>query len=171
MEANLISKTGNFIADNKKPLLYVGGAIAIVLVGFAIVNRLKSGIGGFLKDTSVGATKFTPVEVDDTKTTISDTVANNYANQLFNTMKDAGTDTNMITSILNKLQKKDDFLKVYNAYGRKSYYLQGEPTLSAYLFGYKDLDLVELFNKEVGYSNLSTYNLIKKTVTNAGLTI
>jgi hypothetical protein len=171
MESNLISKTGNFIADNKKPLLYVGGAIAIVIIGFAIVNRLKSGIGGFLKNNSVGATDFTPIEVDNTKATISDTVANNYANQLFNSMKDAGTDTDMITSVLNKLQKKDDFLKVYNAYGRKSYYLYGEPTLGAYLFGYKDLDLVEWFNKEVGYSNLQTYNLIKKTVTNAGLTI
>lgn len=171
METNYISNVGNFIADNKKPLLYVGGAIAVVVVGFAIVNRLKGGIGGFLKDSSVGATEFTPIEVDVTKTTISDTVANNYANQLFNAMKDAGTDDNMIFQILNKLQKKDDFLKVYNAYGRKSYYLYGEPTAGAYLFGYKNLDLVEWFNKEVGNLNSPTYNLIKKTVANAGLTI
>lgn len=170
MGENLISKTGNFISDNKKPLLYVGGAIAIIVVGLAIVNKLKSGIGGFLKDNSVGQTDFVPIEVDNTKTTISDATANSYANQLFNAMKDAGTDSGMITTILNKLQKKDDFLKVYNAFGRKSYYLFGEPTAGAYLFGFSNLDLVEWFNKEVGYSNLPTYNLIKKTVTNAGLT-
>lgn len=171
MKSNYVSNIGDFISNNKKPLLYVGGAIAVVVLGYALVNRLKGGIGGFLKDSSVGATKFTPIEVDDSKTTISDSMANSYANQLFNSMKDAGTDSGMITSILNKLQKKDDFLKVYNAFGRKSYYLYGEPTAGAYLFGYSDLDLVEWFNKEVGYLNMPTYNLIKKTVINAGLTI
>lgn len=171
MKANYISKAGDFISNNKKSLLYVGGAVVVVVLGYAIVNRLKGGIGGFLKNSSVGATKFTPLEVNENNTTITDSMANSYANQLFNAMKDAGTDSGLITSILNKLQKKDDFLKVYNAFGRKSYYLQGEPTLSAYLFGYSDLDLVEWFNKEVGYSNISTYNLIKKTVKNAGLTI
>jgi hypothetical protein len=171
MATNYLSKTGDFIANNKKPLLYVGGAIAIVVVGYAIVKKLQGGIGGFLKDTSVGATDFVPQSVDVTKVTISDATASTYANQLWNAMKDMGTDTSMISAVLNKLQKKDDFLKVFNAFGRKSYYLQGEPTLSAYLFGFKNLDLVEWFNKEVGYLNYPTYSLIQKTVKNAGLTI
>jgi hypothetical protein len=171
MATNYISKTGDFIANNKKPLLYVGGAIAIVVVGYAIVKRLQGGISGFLKDTSIGATEFVPEKVDITKVTISDATASTYANQLWNSMKDMGTDTTMISAVLNKLQKKDDFLKVFNAFGRKSYYLQGEPTLSAYLFGYKNLDLVEWLNEEVGYLNYPTYSLIQKTVKNAGLTI
>lgn len=168
MATDTISKAGEYIAKNKKPLIYIGGAIAIVVIGYAIVSRLKGGIGGFLKDNSKGLTDFAPIEVDNAKSTISETLASTYANQLWNAMKNAGTDTDMISSVLNKLQNKEDFKKVYNSFGRRSYYVTGEPTISAYLFGYDDLDLVEWFNKEVGYSNILTYNLIKKTVNNAG---
>jgi hypothetical protein len=171
MATDTISKAGEYIAKNKKPLLYVGGAIAIVVIGYAIVSKLKGGIGGLFADNSKGITNFNPIEVDFTKSTISDTLASTYANQLWNAMKNTGTDSGMISTILNKLQNKEDFKKVYNAFGRRSYYVTGEPTISAYLFGYDDLDLVEWFNKEVGYSNIITYNLIKKTVNNAGFAL
>lgn len=170
---NYIGDAGNFIQNNKKPLLYVGGAIAVVVIGYAIVNRLKSGISGIFTNTSTGASNFKPLDLDITKVTISDATANTYSNQLFNAMKDCGTDTDTIYSVMEKLQKKDDFIKVYNTFGKRSYYdtglCGGEPTVSAYLFGYADLDLVEWLKKEVGYSNLLTYNLVKKTITNAGL--
>lgn len=166
---NYIGQAGNFIQENKKPLLYVGGAIAIVVIGYTVVKRTQSGISGLFSNKSVGASEFKALPIDDTKVTISDALANTYANQLYNAMKDNGTDEDTIYSVLEKLQKKDDFLKVYNTFGKKSYYIDGEPTISAWLFGYKDLDLVEWFRKELGYSNLLTYNLAKKTVTNAGL--
>lgn len=166
---NYIGQAGNFIQENKKPLMYVGGAIAIVVIGYAVVNRVKGGIGNIFTNKSIGASDFKPLEVDVTKVSISDAVANTYSNQLYNAMKDNGTDENTIYSVLEKLQKKDDFLKVYNTFGKKSYYIDGEPTVSAWLFGYKDLDLVEWLRNELGYSNLPTYNLAKKTVTNAGL--
>ena len=166
---NYIGQAGNFIQDNKKPLLYVGGAIAIVVIGYTIVKRTQSGITGLFSNKSIGASDFKPLDVDVTKVTISDSLANTYSNQLYNAMKDNGTDEDTIYSVLEKLQKKDDFLKVYNTFGKKSYYIDGEPTISAWLFGYKDQDLVEWFRSELGYSNLLTYNLAKKTVTNAGL--
>ena len=166
---NYIGQAGNFIQENKKPLMYVGGAIAIVVIGYAVVNRVKGGIGNIFTNKSIGASDFKPLEVDVTKVSISDAVANTYSNQLYNAMKDNGTDEDTIYSVLEKLQKKDDFLKVYNTFGKKSYYIDGEPTVSAWLFGYKDLDLVEWLRNELGYSNLPTYNLAKKTVTNAGL--
>jgi hypothetical protein len=166
---NYIGQAGNFIQDNKKPLLYVGGAIAIVVIGYTIVKRTQSGITGLFSNKSIGASDFKPLDVDVTKVTISDALANTYSNQLYNAMKDNGTDEDTIYSVLEKLQKKDDFLKVYNTFGKKSYYIDGEPTISAWLFGYKDQDLVEWFRSELGYSNLLTYNLAKKTVTNAGL--
>lgn len=166
---NYIGEAGTFIQENKKPLIYVGGAIAIVVIGYAIVKRTTSGIGGLFSDKSIGESEFKALEVDSSKVTISDSVANTYSNQLYNAMKDFATDEDAIYAVLQKLQKKDDFLKVYNTYGKKSYYIDGEPTISAWLFGYKDLDLVEWFRKELGYSNLPTYNLAKKTVTNAGL--
>ena len=169
MESKFISKAGDFIANNKKPLIYIGGAIAIVAIGYAIIRRVQGGIGSFLKDKSVGAKEFAPVQIDVTRATISDAIANNYANQLFNAMKDYGTDNDVIYEILEKLQNKEDFRKVYNSFGKKSYYVYGEPTVSAYVFGYSNLDLIEWLNKEIGYKNSILYNLLKKTIKNANL--
>ena len=169
MESKFISKAGDFIANNKKPLIYIGGAIAIVAIGYAIIRKLQGGIGSFLTDKSVGAKEFVPVQIDVAKSTISDAIANNYANQLFNAMDGFGTNSDAIYDIINKLQQKADFRKVYNSFGRKSYYIDGSPTVSAYIFGYNNLDLIEWLDKEVGYSNPLTYNLIKKTIKNANL--
>ena len=169
MDSKFISKAGDFISNNKKPLLYVGGAIAIVAIGYSIIKKLQGGIGSFLTDKSVGAKDFIPVQVDSSKATISDSLANNYANQLFNAMDGFGTNSDAIYDIINKLQQKEDFRKVYNSFGRKSYYIDGSPTVSAYIFGYNNLDLIEWLDKEVGYSNPLTYNLVKKTIKNANL--
>jgi len=170
---NYIGQVGNFIQENRKPLLYVGGSIAVVVIGYAVVSRLKGGIDNVFKDKSSGATSFQPLELDNAKVTISDSVANTYANQLWGAMNTTGTDEDLIYGILLKLQKKDDFLKVYNAFGKKSYngiLLGGEPNvIDKWLGNYDDLDLVQWLNTELGYSNLTTYNLAKKTVTNAGL--
>jgi hypothetical protein len=163
-----LSKAGTFIKDNKKPLLYVGGAVAIIVIGYAVVSRTKKGILNVFTDKTKNETPFIDVEVDDTKVTISDSVANSYANQLYNAMKNAGTDEDLIYSVFQKIEKKDDFRKVYNAFGKKSYYNFGSPTISAWLFGYDDLDLIEWLNKELGNSNFKTYNLVKKVVNNAG---
>jgi hypothetical protein len=87
-------------------------------------------------------------------------------------MANSGTDEDLIYSIMKKIEKKDDFRKVYNAYGKKSYvgkFVGGSPTkLDKWLGNYDDFDLIQWFNEEVGYSNPLTYNLIKKVVNNAG---
>jgi|688.fasta_scaffold91556_10 hypothetical protein len=167
-----IAKTGVFLVNNKKPLLYVGGAVVLVVLGYAIVSRTKKGIDRIFTDKSKGETPFTEAEVDVTKTTISDSLANTFANQLYSAMKNSGTNEDMIYSIFKKIEKKDDFRKVYNAFGRRSYvgkFVGGSPTaLDKWLGNYDDFDLIEWLNEEVGYSNYPTYSLVKKVVTNAG---
>lgn len=167
-----IAKTGVFLVNNKKPLLYVGGAVVLVVLGYAIVSRTKKGIDSIFTDKSKGETPFEEAEVDDTKTTISNSLANTYANQLYSAMKNSGTNEDMIYAIFKKIEKKDDFRKVYNAFGRRSYVgklVGGSPTaLDKWLGNYDDFDLIEWLNEEVGYSNYPTYTLIKKVVTNAG---
>lgn len=167
-----IAKTGVFLVNNKKPLLYVGGAVVLVVLGYAIVSRTKKGIDSIFTDKSKGETPFEEAEVDDTKTTISNSLANTYANQLYSAMKNSGTNEDMIYAIFKKIEKKDDFRKVYNAFGRRSYVgklVGGSPTaLDKWLGNYDDFDLIEWLNEEVGYSNYPTYSLVKKVVTNAG---
>lgn len=171
IDNQFIAKTGDFIANNKKPLLYIGGAVALVFIGYAVVNKFNKGFGGLFADKSVGVSKFIPLTVDKTKVTISDAQANTYSNQLFNAMKDAGTNDTIISSIFNKINKKDDFLKVYNAFGKKSHGYWGEPTIINYVIGYDDYDLVEWLESEVGNLNPITWNTIKKVVNNAGLAL
>jgi hypothetical protein len=171
MDNKFITKTGDFISTNKKPLLYIGGAIILVVAGFAIVNKFKKGLGGLFTDNSVGATQFMPIKIDSYKATISDEMANSYANQLFNAMKDAGTNSSIINSIFDKLSKKEDFLKVYNAFGIKSHGYWGEPTLINYVSGYDNYDLVQWLEAEVGNSNPFTWSKVKRVVNNAGFSL
>ena len=98
-----LSKAGTFIKDNKKPLLYVGGAVAIIVIGYAVVSRTKKGILNVFTDKTKNETPFIDVEVDDTKVTISDSVANSYANQLYN-------------AILNHEKTLDEYTKQARAY-------------------------------------------------------
>lgn len=169
-----LATVGSFIKDNKKSLLYIGGSVLAVFVAYTVVKKISLGVGGgiaeIFKDKTKKDTPFIEAEVDKTKATITDAIANTYANQLYNAMDGTGTDEDTIYAVLEKLQKKDDFRKVYNFFGRRSYYFEGSPTLlgSSWLFGYNDLDLVEWLRKEVGWSNLRTYNLISKTAKNAG---
>jgi hypothetical protein len=171
IDNKFIAKTGDFIVANKKPLMYIGGAIALVAVGYAVVSRFTKGVGGFLTDKSVGVSKFVPIKIDLSKATISDETANAYANQLFNAMKDAGTNSSLIGSVFDKISKKEDFLKVYNAFGIKSHGYWGEPTLINYVVGYDNYDLVEWLEAEIGNFNPLTWTKIKKTVNNAGFSL
>lgn len=167
-----LSKTGNFIATNKKPLIYIGGAVVLVVLGYAVVSRTKKGITGLFSNKSKGETPFEEIEVDTTQTTITDSQAKIFANQLYGAMKNAGTKENTIYEIFKKIENKNDFKKVYNAFGRKSYVgaiWGGSPTaIDSWLGNYDDFDLIEWLNEEVGYSNYPTYSLVKKVVTNAG---
>lgn len=176
MSKETVSNIGNFISDNKKPLIYIGAAIAVVAIGYAVVSRVNKGIGSVFTDTSKGATSFSPISIDTSKSTISDSVANTYANQLYGAMNNVGLDSTLTYDILGKLQNKEDFLKVYNAFGRKSYVgvlLGGAPNAADKAIGnYDDLDLVQwLHNKIFMIVHPLTYSLAKKTIENAGLTL
>ncbi len=168
-----IIKTGDFIKENKKPILWIGGAVIVAVIGVAIAKRASKGIESLFTDKSIKENPFTNLEVDQTQVTISDSVANAYANQLYGAMKNGGTQEDVIYQILQKLQNPNDFRKVYNAFGKKSYvgsFVGGSPTkLDSYIGNYDNFDLIEWFKNEVGYSNYPTYSLIKKTVNKAGL--
>lgn len=171
-----LNKTGAFIKTNQKPILYVGGAIIVVVTAVAIIKKIQRGIGSAFNNPTIKATPFVSIDVDNSKTTVSDAVANSYANQLYNAMKITGTDENAIYAVLKKLQKSDDFRKVYNAFGKRSYAntpVSGTSpdSIDTTLGWFDDLDLVEWMNKEVSILNYPTYSLIKKTVKNAGLAI
>ena len=164
------SKTGEFIANNKKPLLYIGGAIAVTILAVSIVRRLKGKIEG--KDISKG--KFVEQDIDLTKTTISVQTAKNYAEILFEAFNyDWGTDKSQVDSVFSKI-KPEDFKLVYNAYGKRDYgTLTGlSPTWAERAGGlYRSLDLVQWINEELEYGDSALREKIRKVAEPAGFVI
>lgn len=164
------SKTGEFIANNKKPLLYIGGAIAVTILAVSIVRRLKGKIEG--KDISKG--KFVEQDIDLTKTTISVQTAKNYAEILFEAFNyDWGTDKSQVESVFSRI-KPEDFKLVYNAYGKRDYgTLTGlSPTWAERAGGlYRSLDLVQWINEELEYGDSALREKIRKVVEPAGFVI
>jgi hypothetical protein len=164
------SNTGEFIANNKKPLLYIGGAIAVVVIGVAVVRRIKGKIEG----TNISKGKFVEQNIDLTKTTISVQTAKNYAEILFEAFNyDWGTDKSQVESVFSKI-KSEDFKLIYNAYGKRDYgTLTGlSPTWAERVGGlYRSLDLVQWINEELGFGDGALKEKIRKIVEPAGFVI
>lgn len=164
------SKTGEFIVTNKKPLLYIGGAIAVTILAVAVVRRLKGKIEG--RDISKG--KFVEQDIDLTKTTISVQTAKNYAEILFEAFNyDWGTDKSQVESVFSRI-KPEDFKLVYNAYGKRDYgTLTGlSPTWAERAGGlYRSLDLVQWINEELEIGDSALREKIRKVVEPAGFVI
>jgi len=167
---NAVSKTGTFIQANKKPLLYVGGAIAIVVIGLAIVNRIKKGIAG----QNILGGDYHEQAVDSTKTKISQATAQNYAENLFQAFNYSwGTDLATIKAIFSKINS-EDFKMIYNAFGKRSYSGINGGTPSGkmygldYWIGFTDLDLIGWLNAELGMADILTKAKVKPIVEGAG---
>jgi|688.fasta_scaffold27143_17 hypothetical protein len=164
------SKTGEFIVTNKKPLLYIGGAIAVTILAVAVVRRLKGKIEG--RDISKG--KFVEQDIDLTKTTISVQTAKNYAEILFEAFNyDWGTDKSQVESVFSRI-KPEDFKLVYNAYGKRDYgTLTGlSPTWAERAGGlYRSLDLVQWINEELEIGDSALREKIRKVIEPAGFVI
>jgi hypothetical protein len=164
-----LGKTGDFIGNNKKPLLYIGGAIAVVVIGYAVVKRLKGGITG----ESIVGSKFIEQDVDETKTTITDAQAKNYAENLFQAFNYTfGTDKGVIENVFSKLNP-EDFKKVYNAYGKRSYsaLTGGTPSPLTFFWNMENIDLISWLNYELGFGDGALKSKIRKVVEPAGFVL
>jgi hypothetical protein len=167
-----LSSTGTYVANNKKPLLYVGGAIAIVVIGYAVVKRIKGGIAG----EKIKGGKWNSQMVDKSKTSITEATASNYAEQLFKAFNYTyGTDKAIIDSIFSKINS-EDFKLIYNAYGTRSYSslfgIGGTPSAVERLAGtYSNIDLIQWINNELEFGDGALKTKIKKVVEPAGFTI
>jgi hypothetical protein len=165
-----ISSTGTYIAENKKPLLYVGGAVAIVVVGWTVVNKFKKAVKG----KSIRAGKFIEQNIDVKKLTITPQQAQNYAEQLFEAMNyDWGTDKAQIRNVFQKINA-EDFKLVFNAFGKRDYGTLGKfsPTAFERMFGlYRSLDLVNWLNEDLDFLDWKLRAEIRKVIEPAGFVI
>lgn len=169
----ITTKTGDFIANNKKPLLYIGGAIAVVVIGVAVVKRIKKGVSG----GEVVGGKFIEQDIDLTKTTISQQTAKNYAENLFEAFNYTfGTDKGVIDSTFSKINS-EDFKLIYNAFGKRDYSTVngGSPSEKWWLpdtwIGSQRIDLISWLNNELEFGDGALKTKIRKVVEPAGFVI
>ena len=143
-----VSKLGDYIGNNKKPLLYVGGAIAITAIGVAIVKRVKRNLTG--ADVIEG--NYVVQDVDFNKTSITPQTAKNYAESLYRAFTYYwGTDKGVVNSVFDKINS-EDYKLIHNQYGVRSRgMIDGkEPTgFEKWLGFYKNLNLTDWINAEL----------------------
>lgn len=169
---NFLKGTGNFIKENPKPIIYIGGSVVAVILVAAIVKKIKAKITG----SEVKGGKYNKQDVDPKKLSISTSTAKNFAEQLFIAMNYTyGTDKAVLDAIFSKINT-EDFKLIYNEFGVRSYssvfVVGGSPSASERLLGtYNDIDLVEWLNNELGYGDGTLKNKIRPIVDGAGFVL
>ncbi|WP_233899631.1 hypothetical protein [Tenacibaculum piscium] len=169
-----IKKTGAFLADNTKEVLYISGGIVLLLVGYKIYKSLNKNIGSALDD-KVENVKIN-VQVDLSKVTITKEDAQKYAQQLLNACNGAfpfyGTDEDLIKKVFEKLNNSDDFKLVYKAFGLKEYNGYGSPPtgVSRHLDNYSPKDLVYWLRAELSPKDGQVYRIVKNRIESANWT-
>lgn len=168
----LIKTTGNFIKENPKPIIYIGGSIVAVVLVAAVVKKFKATLSG----SKVKKGKYNKQEIDLSKTSINISTAKNYAEQLFRAMNYTyGTDKAILDSVFSKINS-EDFKMIYNEFGQRSYssafIIGGTPSAAERLLGtYEDIDLVEWLNNELGFGDGALKSKIRPIVNGAGFVL
>ena len=169
---NLAAKTGKSIVANPKSTAYV----LVGLVGvFAVYKIYKVFNTSFEGDTNID----NQVEGTGGSTsgaTISNKQARNYAQQLLDAMNEKaplyGTDEQAIEAVFAKLKVGEDFIKVYNAFGKKDYNGNNSPPTGvwSYLDSYEPRDLVYWLRSEISpSSDAKTYKIVKHRIESTDL--
>ena len=122
----------NFLADfeKKNPTLFI---VLVVLVLYHLFgHRVRKGVLAMfgLDKTEVPELEINERNMPTRSSQFSDLQAKTLADQLFNAMASAGTDEEMIYSIMEKVKSQDDYNKIYKFFGTRAYFkLFGETTI------------------------------------------
>ena len=153
--------TSSLVTNPTTYKVIAGGVIAYLLY------KTVSSIGKKITQEIEGDTVYDTIEGVGGSTegaTITPAEASNYAQALLDAMHFtewgyAGTDEQSILTVFNKIQVKEDFIMIYEAFGIKSYTGYGLPT-GTWFEQWVDKDLVywlreELSEDDEGYSTVS----------------
>lgn len=168
-----VKKTGDFIADNKKELLYVSGAIVLGFVGYKVYQSFKTGVTEAFDDKVdvVGV----DVKINPSRTTISIEQAKQFAQVLLDACNAKeplwGTDEPAVLGVFNKLKTADDFKLVYKVFDYRDYNGYNSPPKGflRHFDEYYPRDLVYWLRKEIKPSDGKVYQVVKSRIESAGM--
>lgn len=163
--AETIKSTGSYIAENKKELLYLGGAILLVYVGYKAykgISKATETVGDILENPETDFIKV-DLSVDNRNLTITEEDAKVMAKSLLDAFNETilfgspSADTEKIEKVFDTLQTGDDFRLVYKAFGKRKRYGGGTPTYYLSKKLASEYDLTHWLKQEVSsflYSDL-----------------
>jgi len=172
-----IETTGKIVANP----LFLKLALGSILLygGYRVVKSLADKVSNVI-DTDIS--DLGDANIDNqvegtggstTGATITNTQANNYAQQLLDACNAMypmyGTDTDTISAVFKKFITPTDFIKVYNAFGLKDYNGYNSPPTGiwSYLDSYDKHNLVYWLKSELSESD-EPYSLVKSVIESAG---
>ena len=111
-----MNKFNKFLEDlSKNPMLLVMWILILIVVSFGIYKLIRFVID---KISEYNATSGFNVQKENLTFSMSE--YNSMANQLFNAMDGAGTNEDIIFSIFNKIETKDDYNQLIKSFGVRS---------------------------------------------------
>lgn len=168
---NKLVKAGNFLKQNKTPILYVGGAIAVLVVTIPLIKRLRR----LAKGKSSSSATFYDInakelDADVNKATITVLQAKQLANQLVKYMSVSyGTNLSGIRDVFEQIENEDDMKLLYREFGVRKYSTINTGEASGVLFGvietlfgFRDLDLVGWLDTELDFLDIRTKNAVNE---------
>lgn len=175
MKNKSLDKVVKYVATNKVALGYVAGGIVVLIVAVPLIKKISSLFSGkYIKGLS---DTFDDIKIDESKTTISDVEATQFANALVTAMSvSSGTDEDTIENIIDRLNP-EDYRKLYKTFRKRTYssFNSGSPTGGILnnavdtTIGADDLELHGWFKQELGFGDWGLIAKIKKLSEQAGI--
>lgn len=111
-----MNRFNKFLEDlSKNPMLLIMWILILIVASFGVYKLIRFIIG---KISEYNATSGFNVQKENLTFSISE--YNSMANQLFNAMDGAGTNEDIIFSVFNKIQTKDDYNQLIKSFGVRS---------------------------------------------------
>ena len=111
-----MNRFNKFLEDlSKNPMLLIMWILILIVASFGIYKLIRFIID---KISEYNATSGFNVQKENLTFSISE--YNSMANQLFNAMDGAGTNEDIIFSVFNKIQTKDDYNQLIKSFGVRS---------------------------------------------------
>jgi len=171
-----LKNVGETVKENPNTVLYIGLGVLVVVVGYKVYKGASNKVDEiFNGDPNIDN------QVDGTggntnNAIISNQMAINFAQQLLDAMNVKepfyGTDNDTIELVFDKLLNGDDYLKVYNAFGKKDYNGYNSPPEGFWsiLDSYEKRDLNFWLKRELSnFFEPTLYNKVKQRIESTGV--
>jgi hypothetical protein len=171
-----IKKTGELVEKNPKTAVYVVFGVLGVLIAYKLYKNTSKTVNNLLNGDQNIDNEIGGVGGNTGNATISDQAAINFAQQLLDAMNVKrpiyGTDTDTIDLIFDRLSNGDDYMKVYQAFGKKDYNGYNSPPEGFWsnLDSYEKKDLNYWLKSELSsFFDPIVFNKVKQRVESTGV--